>query len=185
MALPVDPGEHQIVVKAPGKKPWSRYVVVAADADRQEVEVAPLEDEPAAPSAPAPVESSKPASQPGSGLRNAAWVVGGAGVVLVGVASYFGIRAITDHASAKDRCPGSTCADLEGVRMNESSQNEAEVSTAGFALGGAALGVAAFLFLTSSSPSAPTPSHALPRARLRCEPRFLAHGAGAVLSADW
>jgi hypothetical protein len=183
MALPVDPGEHQIVVKAPGKKPWTRFVVVAADADRQELEVAPLEDEVVAPPSPAPAEAPRPAPSSGSAARNAAWVVGGAGVVLLGIGSYFGVRAISDHGTAKDRCPGSTCGDLEGVRANDSSQNEAEISTAGFAIGGAALGVAAFLLLTSSSSASSAPASR--RARVRCEPRWLARGAGAVLSADW
>jgi hypothetical protein len=183
MALPVDPGEHQIVARAPGKKPWTRFVVVAADADRQAIEVAPFEDEPVAPTPPAPTEiPSAPAS--GSGYRNAGWIIGGTGVVLLGIGSYFGIRAIADHSTAKDRCPTSACTDLEGVRANDSSRNEADLATAGFALGGAALGVAAFLFLTSP-PSALAVPPSSRKARVRWEPRFLGRGAGAALSADW
>src|SRR5206468_651690 len=57
MALPVDPGEHQIEARAPGKKPWTRYIVTAPGADRQELEVSPLEDEVhAAARAPAPLD---------------------------------------------------------------------------------------------------------------------------------
>jgi hypothetical protein len=179
--LPVDPGEHLLEVKAPGKKTWSRVVLIAKLADRQTIEVGALEDETMPKSAPPAAEAKTVSVTAGNGRRTAAFVVGAVGVGLVGAASYFGLSAIADRRSAKDRCPQSTCSDIEGVNLNESSQREADLSTAGFALGGVALGVATYLFLTQSSPPPPSAQ----ARRVRWMPVLGAHDVGAVVSAHW
>jgi hypothetical protein len=185
MALPVDPGEHQIVVKAPGKKTWTRFIVVAPEADRQDLEVAPLEDDVQAVAPRAQEASKTSAPSTGSGLRNAAWIIGGTGVALLGIGGYFGIRAIGDHNKATNRCSSASCADLEGVRANESSQNEAELSTAGFALGGAAVGVAAFLYFTSGAQAAPPGPAPARKAQLRWQLGWTPHGPAGTVSASF
>jgi hypothetical protein len=106
-------------------------------------------------------------------------------VALLGIGSYFGIRAIGDHRTAVDRCPTASCADLEGVRANESSQNEAELSTAGFALGGAAMGVAALLYFTSGEQAAPPGPSPARKANLRWQLGWTPHGPLGAVSADW
>jgi len=169
-ALPVDPGEHVIEARAPGKKSWTRILLIAPNGDRQATEVAPLEDDivPQVPKA-APVDS-------GSAKRKAAWITGGVGVVLVGAAGYFGWQAIADHDEAKRLCPGptSTCVNIDGVNLNESSRREADLATAGFALGGVALGVATYLLLTS--PSSKTVALA---------PALAGRTGGAALTLHW
>jgi hypothetical protein len=52
---PVDPGEHVIEARAPGRKPWSRRVVIEREAQQETVSVPVLEREP-----PAPVPSPSP-----------------------------------------------------------------------------------------------------------------------------
>lgn len=44
--VPLDPGDHRIEVTARDKKPWTAIVTLGRDADRQEVAVPPLIDEP-------------------------------------------------------------------------------------------------------------------------------------------
>jgi hypothetical protein len=44
--VPLDPGDHRIVATAPDKKPWTVMVTLGEDADRQELVVPPLVDEP-------------------------------------------------------------------------------------------------------------------------------------------
>jgi hypothetical protein len=44
--VPLDPGDHRIEATAPGKKPWTVMVTLGEDADRQELVVPPLVDEP-------------------------------------------------------------------------------------------------------------------------------------------
>jgi hypothetical protein len=169
-AVPVDPGEHLLEATAPGKRKWSRWILIAPASAAQTVEVKDLEDETPAktppPSEPktepktAPEAKTAPeptAPEPTSSSRTAALAIAGVGVGFTGAATYFGLKAFADRKSAKDRCPGSTCGDREAVDLNESSGREADLSTAGFVLGGAALGAAAVLWFTSGSPNAGSP----------------------------
>jgi len=73
--LPVDPGEHRVVVDAPGRAA-AQFFVTVREGERRVLDVAP---------APPP---------PTNGQRNVGWVVGGAGVVSVATGAYFGVRAI-------------------------------------------------------------------------------------------
>ncbi len=181
--LPVDPGEHLIEARAPGKKTWSRVILIAPAADRQATEVGALEDEPAQKAAPPPSTDAKaPPVEPSHAQRTAGFVVGGVGLALVGAASYFGIQAIADRNTAKKACPGTgPCANQPAVNLNESSKREADLSTAGFALGGVALGVATFLLLTSPSSK---PASADLR-RVHIAPLVGAGEVGAFVSGGW
>jgi len=185
MALPVDPGEHFLEVRAPGKKTWSRVILIAPAADRQSIEVGPLQDETAAKAStpvPSPETKAPPAAEPSHAQRTAAFVVGGVGVGLIGAASYFGLKAISDARTARDWCKNMTpCDNRDGVNLNESSKREADLSTAGFALGGVALGAGVILLLTS--PSSKTASSEV--RRIRVAPLLGPRNAGAVVSAGW
>jgi hypothetical protein len=63
---PVDPGKHQVEVKAPGKKPWSAAVEIGAAADTQTVTIPVLETPPAPAVGPAviAVPAAAPAGDP-------------------------------------------------------------------------------------------------------------------------
>lgn len=63
-ATPVDPGRHTVRVSAPGKKPWSASVEIAA-AEQQSLVIPPLETAPPAVTAPAKV-ATPPAAPPAS-----------------------------------------------------------------------------------------------------------------------
>jgi hypothetical protein len=199
-ALPVDPGEHRVEARATGKKTWSGSVVVAPDGDRKELSVGSLGDEAAAsgPTAAAsssavPLPSSTvasmppaaPAPEPASGRRTAGFVVGGAGLALVGAASYFGLRAIANHKTATTYCPNPpTCQNHDAVDANDTSKTQATLSTIGFGLGAAALGVSAYLLLSGAPDKPPDPAQRTAR-RWELYPALTERTVGAALSTDW
>lgn len=171
LAVPVDPGEHQVDARAPGKKPWSQRVAVA-EGVATVVEVPVLEDAPAsaalAPHA-QPSEPNEPsasltasdadATSSGSPQKLIGVVVGAAGVVGIAVGAVFGGVAISKKGDADDRCkaagtPGSLCADERGVALNDEAHDAATLSNI-FFIGGAALAVTGVvLYLTAPSEEA-------------------------------
>ena len=85
--LPVDPGEHSVVVDAPGRLPRTYKVVVGPASDEKSVEVLPLLAASQAPS-------------PGMPLRRAVgYAVGGVGLVALGVGAAFGVAALGGRAA--------------------------------------------------------------------------------------
>ena len=53
VALPIDPGDHQLEVHARGKQPWSRPITIGPKADAVTITVPPLVERAAAPATPA------------------------------------------------------------------------------------------------------------------------------------
>jgi hypothetical protein len=186
VAVPVDPGEHVVEATAPHKKPWQARVVIAPGHDVKTAHVPPLADDAAgppptpAPAPPTPIgaaaiapppqilpppvaEGSRPTpstSPPArslalrDGVTVAAALVGVGGAV---VGSIFGLRALSEHADSNAACPNERCTKA-GAALNDRAGSAADVSTIGFAVGGAGLGIAALLLLTrpSSEPSGPS-----------------------------
>jgi hypothetical protein len=127
-AVPVDPGEHVVVVRATGKVASEQHVT-AVEGRRDVVRIdrlAPERVAPAAPHATAPPPST-PADGPGdhglSGWQTAGLVAGGVGVVALGVGLGFGAVALGAQgdleAAGYDagggpcaRAPAAECADL-------------------------------------------------------------------------
>src|SRR5262249_37858228 len=85
-AVPVDPGEHRIEARAPGKQAWRRTVVVAAAPETTTVPMPGLADEPPAPERTAPFvpipRSPSRSIVPGVALAGVAAAGIGAGVAL-------------------------------------------------------------------------------------------------------
>jgi len=159
--MPVDPGEHQIDARAPGKHPWSKRVAVAEG-------VATVIDVPALENAPASALVAEQPQRGGASLtahdshvgasdspqKLIGIVVGAAGVVGLGVGAVFGGVAISKKGDADDRCkaagtPGPECADARGVELNDEAHDAATLSNV-FFIGGAALAVTGVvLYLTA------------------------------------
>src|SRR4051812_30097387 len=114
--VPVDPGDYEVQASAPGYESWSQSVTVGDNAAHLSVAVPPLKPSaaeesktasPASPSAiatvtpaaPEPVPSAPDSSAypPSGGRKTLAYVLGGAGVVGVGMGSFFGVRAISKN----------------------------------------------------------------------------------------
>jgi serine/threonine-protein kinase len=165
-ALPVDPGVIQIVVTAPGKRPFSRDVTVGNEPTVQRVAVPVLEDLPpeAAPS-PAPPPKPKPVvlEQPppdGEPQRIAGIVVGSLGLAIGAVGGVFGGLALARKGEAEDHCNEANLCDAEGIAIQEEGVTFGNVSTALIAVGGAALATGIIVFFTAPSSSSPASASA-------------------------
>ncbi len=168
VAIPVDPGSQRLEARAPGYEPWVHHEQVARGAQAsvtvpQLTAAAPGASPPppvaAAPelsTAPAPEPSLAPPAAPeapktrGNVQRVAGLVVGGAGVLALGLGTYFGISASNDNSDAERLCPENSCSD-PGFELHESAQSNATLSNV-FVFGGAAL-VAAGVVIYVVAPS--------------------------------
>jgi hypothetical protein len=156
VALPIDPGERQVVARAPGKRPFVTTARAAAG-DSVVVDIATMEDEtpPPAVRAPSPVRAPSlghaarapkrlpaadaPEPQTNDALFTAGWVVGGAGVIVLAVGTGFAIDAINSDAEADSRCADDVpCYDEEAIALSESAKRSADVAT-GVLVAGAAV----------------------------------------------
>lgn len=158
--IPVDPGEHVVEAASPGKKNWSSKVQVAASA-KIEVEIPKLQPASAGPSAgsgePAPPVESAPLSEPqsdsanaGSGQRVTGFVIGSAGIVGIGLGTFFGLRASSKWSDAKAQCSDYPFAcSPEGTSLRSSAESAATVSTVAFIAGGALLATGLVIYLTA------------------------------------
>jgi hypothetical protein len=147
-AMPIDPGEHWVEARAPGKVTSRQRVVVGAEADRDSVDVGPLAPE-VRPEVRHRVTPEAPGN--GSGQRLAAYALGGVGVIGIGLGTYFGLRAFSHWSDSEDACPNGRCTQ-EGETAANDARRSADVASVCFALGGVALAAGTWLFLTSESP---------------------------------
>ena len=146
--LPVDPGEHEIVVSAAGRRDKA-YRVSLALAERKELVVTAGEPLSVAPSeAPRTPESRDDTKGP----PLVGYVLVGVGVVGVAVGAVTGVMALDRKRTMKDDgCDpdGNTCRTETGVDAASSGEILATTSTIAFAVGGVSLGVGAyFVFFT-------------------------------------
>jgi hypothetical protein len=188
--IPVDPGSYTIEASAPRKKTWSVVETVAANGATVSVTVPELDDE-AEKAAPGPAEvaarsSSEPAaalgtptaeSNPGQVERTIALAVGGAGVVAVGVGSFFGVRSISKHSDYERLCRGSACQPAAGP-LHDEAVSAGNVSTVMFVLG-AAFGAGATVLWFTAPPTERASS------RVRVMPTVGASTVGALVSGAW
>ena len=157
VALPYDPGDHDIEATAPGHRPWSTHVHVAEAAQVTKVSVPALESSPvpvAISEAPKPAEPEAPVSaehpRDGRGQRLAGEIVMVAGVLGIGVGVYSGLHAKASYDQAVSDCGGTTCpAGSDGLKVRGQASDWATVSTASFIAGGAAALGGAILFFTA------------------------------------
>lgn len=157
-AMPMDGGSHQIVVSAPGHRPWSVTVTVQNESDKQTIVVPRLAPEVAPPAPPAPLKpttATPPARQPLAAQRRSSanpqrswgFIVGGVGVLGLGAGTYFGLRALSKRDESEALCK-STCT-VRGSELSKEATQNADWSTASFALGLATLGLGAYLVLAA------------------------------------
>ncbi len=183
--LPLDPGEHVLTFRAPAaqKRATTRVVTVPDSAAMLRVEVPVLEAE--ARTAPASTERAIPASAPPSPetpapdshtQRTIAFVAGGAGLVLLGVGTYFGVRTFSQKSDGDAHCAGSLC-DAQGLALEHDAHTSATWSTVTFGAGLALVGAGALLWLTDHSDAASSRS-----ARVRFVPSVSARGAGGAFA---
>jgi hypothetical protein len=153
-ALPVDAGQHVIEVTAPGKKPWSSTVTVAAGAAQVKIDVPTLEDAPPEAGPAAPSGPSGLGAQRIAGIALAS--VGLAGVV-VG-AAFGGIAASKWSGVLATHCHNSpTMCDPTGIALAGDAKQAATISTVGFVAGGVVLATGVVVFFTAPRQQASPP----------------------------
>lgn len=167
VAIPVDPGQIDLQASAPGYKSWQETVAVGADAAKVVVKVPPLEKEAVAPApAPAPPPTAEPVPPPaptpakvpaapadtgsvGSTQRTIGIAAGAAGLVGIGIGSFFGLKAMQKNHDAKDLCPQNQCTSPDGVTLTDDARSAATASNIAFGIGGALLVGGVVLYFTA------------------------------------
>jgi hypothetical protein len=162
-SVPVDGGEHEIEISAPGKKGASMKFTVGAESERKQIQVPKLEDLPLPPPEPPVVAGTGvspqgPVGHPGSSLASGQRIAGvvslGVGVVSLGVGTFFGIKAIRTAGEVKDACSTPQCADAATVQMNNEARTAADVSTITIGAG-AALAISGLVLVLTAPSSTP------------------------------
>jgi hypothetical protein len=143
-SLPVNPGEHVVVVSAPGHAE-KRIVLRIAEGRSESAAVAPGEPIPTAPAQPSRTEN----AEPDRGKRTVGIVLGSAGLLAVGFGAYFGVRALTIKGDTDRACPGDKCAIAADVGRYDDARTSARIADVCFGVGIVAIGVGAYLFVSA------------------------------------
>jgi hypothetical protein len=159
VAIPVDPGKHDVSVTAPGKEKWSTSVEVGEGGQTETVEIPLLADSAGGGgsttvAADGGTTGTPAADKPsdGSTQRVLGIVAGGVGLVGIGLGTFFGLQASSTWSDAKKECtdyPNGCTA--KGVSLKDDAAGQATISTVGFIVGGVGLAAGAVLFFTAGS----------------------------------
>lgn len=182
LAIPVDPGEHRVTVRAPGYAAWQTRVSVAPRA-RKELAVPALHRLPrrigethSVPRVAKP-QVHDSAVDRSSSAPLAAYVIGGVGVVGLGVGTYFGLKAGSKKRDSEDECHNGACTP-DGAALLRDADSAAWVSNVGFGVGVAGIGIATYLFVS-------TPSEEKVEKSLSVQPFVGAGALGLDAKAVW
>lgn len=150
LPIPIDPGVHKVLVKAPGKQPWEGSIEVPNDAQQHAISVPSLIDAPKEQQITSK-ESTLAATQSGAWplQKTLGLVAGGVGVVGLGVGGFFGLRAINKNKDSKPYCDDSGNCIEPGFGYREDARSAGNIATVGFAVGAVGLIGGAVLFFTA------------------------------------
>jgi hypothetical protein len=170
LAVPVDPGDHVVVVASPGHVQRTFPAHVGPEAPSATVRVDRLEDAaPAIASAPTPAPTPaaatpEPAPAPASvapadPAATRRWIgvgLAAAGVVGVALGAVFGLGAKSklDQSNQDNHCDTKDTCDPTGLSLRSDASNAATLSTVMYALGGVAVAGGAVLYFTAPRPAA-------------------------------
>jgi hypothetical protein len=158
-ATPVDPGDHVVVVEAPGRV-RKAFTVTVREGETPTVAVEPGEPSAAATRMEtAGRRTGRPLGDTsGSTMQTAGLVLGAVGIATIGVGTYFAFEARSKDKEAKSTSCGSEyCIDQAGVELTNEARTAAHVSAACFIAGGVL--TTAGLVLVVVSPSAAPATH--------------------------
>lgn len=144
--LPVDPGDHVVVVEAPGTQPM-QFRASVGEGERAQLEVrvgVPL----AAGTAPLAAG----ADSAGAHSSNAAaYIVGGIGVAGLITGVLAGLLVLERKSTVDDNCKEHVC-NQAGIDATHSGKTLGVISTVGFVTGAVGVGTATYLFLSAPPP---------------------------------
>lgn len=187
-ALPVDPGEHLVVVTAPSREE-RRYTVKVDQGKTERLMVepgAPVQKAPEAKEQKQAPEAPQPLPPKGLGtVRTVGLVVGGVGLASIGVAIATGLILPGKKSVVDAHCGADSLCDKTGYEAAQSGQTLSAVNTAMWFVGGIVSGVGVALILVggpSRGGTAAREAGEAPRAALRFSP--LPGGAAASLGGS-
>lgn len=171
--VPIDPGPHRLFVRAKGYESWScdfeitpsiPVLTITVPLLKQEsTETAHEMPKPHAAAA-QPIQVEQPPqlgrAEPASSASTAqilGWVIGGAGLVSIGVGTYFAVHASRLSDKADATCPTNECSNRQAVDWNADARSSANVSTWLVGAGAAALVTGSALVIFGGSGEAPAP----------------------------
>ncbi len=177
--LPVDPGQYTLRAVAPGYKQWSTQVNIGHSADLQRVEVPALEPEAkpvVEPVIDEPVSGSDDDEPIGAEPHEPeppvlAWTIGGTGIALVGVATAFGVNALSQHDEATKLCPSMAGCSAQALEARDDAEMFANLANVTAGVGAAAIVAGAVLWITHDDGTHSSES-------VRVAPLATADGAG-------
>jgi hypothetical protein len=190
VGMPVDPGPHQITASAPDKQSYEQTVQI--DNGSTSVKIPKLEATTGAPATVAvdqDVEKKAVVDEPKSGnsQRTVGFVIGGAGVVALGVGSYFGLHAMSKWNTRDDICNKTGCTDV-AKKAGDDAKSAALISDIGFGVGLIAAGVGTYLVLSAKPTNESNSARARPARQARSLsvlPAFGPLGGGLVLRGNY
>ncbi len=148
LAVPVDPGKHTVLVRVPG------HLARSIDVSLAEGESLDVRAEPG-PEVHAPLPVADRASAPPPPRRRdgatLGWILGGAGVALLGVGAGVGAAALANESESRTLCDGGECTSERGVRLHSTARTEAIVADALVGTGLLATGAGAYIVLHAHS----------------------------------
>jgi hypothetical protein len=163
--VPIDPGDHDLDARAPGKAPWTTRVKIDPGPGERTVVVPVLADDGATAAGPPPPLSASAdgggSSRDGGAQRAVGWVALGIGVAGAAAGTFFGVRTLSQKSTVDEHCVGSRCDDA-GLRANDGAKDSATLSTIAFVVGGAALAAGIVLLVTAPSARTTARSGAVP-----------------------
>jgi len=155
LALPMDPGPHELVVSAPGFAARTFSVQLAeAESRALTVSVGPATEQARAVS---PAFAARPARRDVSSdhpsQRTWGFVLGGVGVAGLGLAAVSGLLMLDKKGAVKDGCQTDKSCTSSGLNAAHAARTWEIVSNVSWAAGAVALGAGAYLVFTSGSGS--------------------------------
>jgi hypothetical protein len=171
--VPVDPGDHAVLVAAPGKIEYLTTVHVPGQPGASIVARLPvLRERPAPPPAAlAPAPEERPLRSPRATAGLVLLGLGGAGVV---VGSIFGVRALGLKGDSSSSCRTDDHCSVTGLALRQSARASGTASTIAFAAAGAL--AAGGLVLTMTAPE---------RQGIKATAGLSGGIAGVTLGATW
>ncbi len=144
--LPVDPGEHLIVVAAPGRAARS-YAVTLAPGERLTLRA----------------ETGEPIADAGrtgalrrTDARTAGWILAGVGVGALAVGTFLGVRALSERSASDGLCTMGVCRNPAGLDDYDAAKSAALGADVALAAGAVSLAVGGYLLVTSMTRARPS-----------------------------
>ena len=139
VALPVDPGSHTVVARAPGRADGSKTVALS-EGESTRVEVTPggpaATKSDAAASSDALAKSNGASGRGGGGTSPLVWIGFGTAIAGVTIGSISGLLALERASNAKEACPENRCLDPGDIDRVEGGRTLGWISTISFAVAG-------------------------------------------------